>query len=135
MRFDLDKAMGIHEQALYVRSRRSSLIASNLANADTPFYKAQDIDFKDVLGKVANTSGAAKLEMTSPGHLQPGGMSAHDAERLYRHPFQASIDGNTVDAQMEKSEFAQNAVMYQTSLNFLTGKFKSLKSALKGESQ
>ncbi|MDH5378686.1 MAG: flagellar basal body rod protein FlgB [Gammaproteobacteria bacterium] len=133
MRFDLDKAMGIHEQALYVRSRRTSLIASNIANSDTPNYQARDIDFKQVLRNVAGMNEGERLKMTQAGHIQPGGMSAQDAELLYRHPFQASIDGNTVDAQIEKAEFGQNAAQYQSTLHFLTGKITGLRKAITGE--
>lgn len=132
MRFDLDKHMRLHEQAMYVRARRTEMIASNLANADTPDYKARDIDFKTVLRQVKGEDKASMLAVTQPGHLQAGGGSAADAEALFRHPFQASIDGNTVDAQMEKAEFAQNALQYQASLDFLGGKIKSLILAIKG---
>lgn len=133
MRFNLDKAMGIHEEALYLRARRGSVIASNLANSDTPDYKAKDIDFRQVLRNAANIETNGKLNKTNAKHIQPGGFSAASAELLYRHPYQPSIDGNTVDAQIEKAKFAENAVQYQTSLQFLTGKIKSLMSAIKGE--
>ena len=134
MRFSLDKAMGVHEQALYVRSKRASIIASNLANADTPQYKSRDIDFKHIIRMAAGASEGEQLRMTHASHVQPGGSTAADAELLYRHPFQASIDGNTVDAQIEKTEFSENAVQYQATLEFLTGRFRGLKKAIKGES-
>ena len=134
MRFNLDKAMGMHEEALYVRAKRASLIASNLANSDTPAYKSRDIDFKSILREVSGDDSAARLERTNAGHMTPLGGSAADAELLYRYPHQASIDGNTVDADMEKAEFAENTIRYETTLSFLTGRFKGLKSAIKGES-
>jgi len=133
MRFSLDKAMGIHESALYVRARRSSVLASNLANSDTPNYKTRDIDFKSILQQAGGMSSGANIKATNAKHIIPGGNSAETAELLYRHPHQAAIDGNTVDAQIEKTKFAENSMMYQTSLNFLTGKIKALKSAIKGE--
>ena len=133
MRFSLDKAMGIHEEALYVRSRRSSLLSSNIANADTPHYKARDIDFKNILQNAAGFNKGDRLKATQAGHIQAGGASAAEAELLYRFPHQASLDGNTVDAQVEKAQFAQNTVQYQASLSFLTGKFQGLKKAIKGE--
>ena len=133
MRFNLDKAMGIYESALYVRAKRSSVLASNLANSDTPNYKARDIDFKSVLRNAVGVTSAASVTTTDRKHIIPGGNSAKTAELLYRHPHQASIDGNTVDAQVEKTKFAENAMMYQTTLNFLTGKFKNLTSSIKGE--
>lgn len=133
MRFNLDKAMGIHEEALYLRARRSSVLASNLANSDTPNYQARDIDFKQVLKAAANAESGGRINKTNARHMQSGGFSSSTAELLYRHPIQPSIDGNTVDAQIEKAKFAENAVQYQTSLQFLTGKIKSLMSAIKGE--
>ncbi len=133
MRFNLDKAMGIHETALYARSKRSAVLSSNLANSDTPEYKARDIDFRSVLQNAAGMQLNNTLIRTNAKHIQPGGNNAKTAELLYRHPYQPSIDGNTVDAQIEKAKFAENAMQYQTTLNFLTGKFKGLKKALKGD--
>jgi len=133
MRFNLDKAMAMHEAAIYVRARRSSILSSNLANSDTPNYKARDIDFQQVLRNAATMKSGGAMKATNAKHIQPGGYSASTAELLYRQPFQASIDGNTVDAQMEKAKFAQNSMQYQATLSFLTGKFKGLKSAITGE--
>ena len=133
MRFNLDKAMGIHETALYVRARRSATLSSNLANSDTPNYKARDIDFRQVLQNANAQSSGGAMKTTNSKHIQPGGNSASSAELLYRQPFQASIDGNTVDAQIEKAKFAENSMQYQSSLSFLTGKIKALKSAITGE--
>ena len=133
MRFSLDKAMGIHPEALFVRARRSSLIASNLANADTPRYKAQDIDFRSVLRNSAGIHDEGRMKSTNRGHIQAGGFSASSAELLYRNPHQPSIDGNTVDAQVEKAEFAENTLMYQTSLRFVDGKISAIKKAIRGD--
>ena len=133
MRFDLDKAMGIHETALYVRAKRSAVLSSNLANSDTPNYKARDIDFKSVLRNAAGMQASGTLKTTNSKHIQPGGHDAKTAELLYRHPMQPSVDNNTVDAQIEKAKFAENAMQYQTSLSFLTGKIKGLTKALRGE--
>lgn len=132
MRFNLDKAMGVHEQALYVRSRRNSMLASNIANVDTPNYKAKDIDFRSVLRNAAGMNAGDMVMRTHSNHIQPGGSKAADAEELFRYPYQASLDGNTVDGQMEKAHFAQNTVQYQASMSFLTGKFQGLKKAIKG---
>jgi len=133
MRFNLDKAMGIYETALYVRAKRGSILASNLANSDTPNFKARDIDFKSVLRNAAGVSSSSSMTATNAKHIIPGGNSAQTADLLYRHPHQPAIDGNTVDAQIEKTKFAENAMQYQTSLSFLTGKIKNLTSAIKGE--
>ena len=132
MRFNLDKAVGFYEQALYVRSRRNGLLASNIANADTPNYKARDIDFQSVLKNAAGFDDGSRLRITNGNHIHPGASTAADAEELYRYPFQASLDGNTVDMQREKAEYAQNTVQYQASLNFLTSRFQGLKKAIKG---
>lgn len=132
MRFDLDKYVKLNEQAVYVRARRTEMLASNLANADTPDYKAKDLDFKGILRQVQGMGPASTLKTTQPGHIQPGGQNAKDAESLFRQPFQASIDGNTVDPQIEKAQFSENAVQYQASLDFLGGKLKGLLLAIKG---
>ncbi|MDH3325583.1 MAG: flagellar basal body rod protein FlgB [Gammaproteobacteria bacterium] len=133
MRFNLDKAMGIHETALYVRAKRSAILSSNLANSDTPNFKARDLDFRQVLQNAEARSSGGSIRTTNAKHIQPGGYSAGSAELLYRQPFQASIDGNTVDAQIEKAKFAENSMQYQSSLSFLSGKIKALTSAIKGE--
>ena len=133
MRFNLDKAMGIHETALYVRAKRSAILSSNLANSDTPDYKAKDIDFKSVLRNASNRQSTGTMKTTNSKHIQPGGYDTKTAELLFRHPNQPSLDGNTVDAQIEKAKFAENAMQYQTSLSFLTGKFKGLTKALRGD--
>lgn len=133
MRFDLDKAMGIHEQALYVRARRSGVIASNLANADTPNYKAQDLDFQSVLRSSLghSTEGSIRLATTHGAHQGAG--NGGDGDTLYRVPTQPSLDGNTVDAQIEKVKFAENALQYQASLQFLGSKIQGMIMAIKGE--
>lgn len=134
MRFDLDKVFGVHEQGVRVRERRAELLASNLANADTPNYKARDIDFKQVLQQAEAGSAATNMKVTQTKHLQADGFAAGmNAELLYRNPLQPSVDGNTVDSQQEKAQFIQNAMQYQASLSFLSGKIKNLMTALKGE--
>lgn len=134
MRFDLDKMFGIHQQGLLIRSKRAELIAGNLANIDTPNYKARDIDFKQALQQTQNTQLDQGLKTTHRRHISTGiTMGNLSAELQYRNPMQPAIDGNTVDAQREKAVFTQNAIEYQASLRFLSGKIKAIKSALKGE--
>lgn len=134
MRFDLDNAFGIHQQAMLVRSKRAEIIASNLANADTPGYQARDIDFKAMLQQTKSSGSSTGLKTTHPAHIQVGQtIGGQSAEIMYRTPLQPSIDGNTVDTQLEKANFTQNAVQYQTSVHFLSGKIKALKSAIRGE--
>lgn len=138
MQFGLDKFFGINQQALKIHSRRSEVLAGNLANADTPGYKARDIDFKSALQQVNGSMGQTTLRTTNPNHINSAGTSAGRlddvlGEMKYRIPTQPSLDGNTVDSLKEKAAFMENALLYQTNLQFLGGKIKHLKSALKGE--
>lgn len=125
----IDRAFGVHAEALQLRARRGELLASNLANADTPHYKARDLDFRDAL---SSAQAATALSTTSAGHMRgPGDGSG--AQTMYRVPSHASLDGNTVDTQIEQMKFAENAVRYRTSLRFLSGKISGLMTAIKGE--
>ncbi len=136
MSISFDSALGIHQQALLVRTARSEMLASNIANADTPGYKAIDIDFKAALQASVDSrrqaQHAGSLSTTNARHIQINTNSIN-AETLYRVPNQSSLDGNTVDGQVEKAAFAENAIRYQASLEFLSGKFKGMLAALKGE--
>jgi len=129
MPINFDKALGNHEQALMLQARRASALSSNIVNSDTPGYKARDLDFKAVL---KNTTGdMLAMNVTSSSHMPSFGMDSMSAQLKYRIPNQPSLDGNTVDIDMEKSAYAENAVRYQTSLRFLTGKFKGMMNALR----
>ena len=132
MPISFDNILGIHEQALELRARRSEVLASNLANADTPGYKAHDIDFKAALEQSMSTQGAPGMTATQTGHFTSGA-DGGSGELLYRNPMQPSIDGNTVDSQVEKSKFMENALQYQASLSFIDGRLKGLMAAIKGE--
>jgi flagellar basal-body rod protein FlgB len=131
MPITLDSALGIHDQALMVRSRRAELLASNIANADTPGYKARDINFSAALAD-AQSRQSQSLTTTHAAHIQLNS-SVDSMQTLYRVPNQPSLDGNTVDSALEKSAFAENALHYQASLAFLDSKFKGIIAALKGE--
>jgi flagellar basal-body rod protein FlgB len=124
-----DNVFGVHAQALQLRSRRGELIASNLANADTPNYKARDLDFRNALD---TAQSATSMRSTHASHFSAGNGSS-TAATLYRVPNQASLDGNTVDTQTEQAKFSENAVRYQTTLRFLGGKISGLMKAIKGE--
>lgn len=128
-----DRALGIHPQALEVATRRLELLASNIANADTPNYKARDIDFRAALSQAASERGAAALTVTQPGHISSTAGGGGMASPLYRMPNHAALDGNTVDSQLENAAFAENAVRYQASLDFVNSKLRGLRSAIKGE--
>lgn len=127
----IDDALGVHEHALRLRAARSEVLAANLANADTPGYKARDVDFAAVLRR--ELPGAVRLAATQPGHLgrDDGVLSA--SQLLYRNPTQPSVDGNSVDVVREQVAFSQNAMQYQASLRFLDGRIRSLLTAIKGE--
>ncbi len=131
MSLSLDKALGISPQALLVRADRTELLASNLANADTPNYKARDIDFRDALSRAAGRGKSLPLKRTHNLHLPPD-VSAGSSrpERLYRVPSQPALDGNTVDPQLEHTAFAENAMQFQSSVEFLNRRVSGLKSAL-----
>jgi flagellar basal-body rod protein FlgB len=130
MAISFDKALGGFPGHLSLYGQRSSQLAANIANADTPGFKARDIDFRAQLAK----AGGEKVVMktTHANHLGVAS-AASAAELLYRVPTQPSVDGNTVDTQVEQAEFAENAVRYQSTLTFLNGKFKGLRLAIKGE--
>lgn len=131
MSLSIDKALGIHPDALLVRADRTELLASNLANAETPNYKARDIDFREALSQAAGRGNSLPLKRTNDRHLPPdGGGLAMPPERLYRVPAQPALDGNTVDPQLEHATFAENAMQFQSSVEFLNRKVSSLKSAL-----
>lgn len=135
MSISFSNALGLHERALNVRSQRAEVIANNLANADTPGFKARDFDFKAALAQAGSNQMA--LQTTQGDHLQASGQVAGAAmtsqELLYRTPMQPSLDGNTVDSQMELSAYMRNAMDFQASFQFLNSKFKGLSAAIKGE--
>lgn len=136
MPLNLDQYIGVHATALDVRARRTELIANNLANADTPGYKARDIDFRQAMARATGdkTVSGVHLSTTQAGHI--GGAASADAtgnpDLKYRTPLAPALDGNTVDAQLEQSAFAENAVRYQATLTFLNAKFRGLITALTG---
>lgn len=133
MSISFSKALGIHEQALTLRNQRTALLADNIANASTPGYKARDLDFRQVL---AEASGGGRRDVnvwqTHQRHLDGVGGSS-SAEALYRVPSQPSLDGNTVDEQVENAVFARHALEHQASFQFLNGKFTGMMKALRGE--
>jgi len=132
MPINFDSALGIHADALRVRSQRAELLASNLSNADTPGYKARDIDFKSVL-KMANSGDMSAMKVSHQNHLQPTKSLSNHPNVQYRTTVQDSLDGNSVDEQIEQAAFMQNSIQYQASLDFLGGKFNGLLKAIKGE--
>ena len=134
MPFDIDSALGIHPQALAVRARRAEILAANIANADTPNYRARDINFRTLLGGAQDQQLTARLAATNAAHLPDAEAAGNPGGALlYRMPLQPSIDGNTVDPQAEYSQFSQNAMQYQASLTFLSNRIKNLMTAIRGD--
>lgn len=134
MPISLNNVFGIHETALRLRAQRTELLASNLANADTPNYKAKDIDFQAAMKKAAAGYSAGSLKTTHAGHMS-GSVAAAGGEFVkFRVPTQPALDGNTVESHVEQAAFARNAMEYQATLKFVDGKSKSIIKAIKGES-
>jgi len=123
-----DSALGIHERALGVRSQRMEVIARNIANADTPNYKAQDIDFKATL-QDAKTEYLAATHEKHYGAVQ----DAPDNGMRYRTPFNSSFDGNTVEMSVEQAQYGKAATDYQATLQFLQNRISGLRKAMRGE--
>jgi flagellar basal-body rod protein FlgB len=153
----LDEALRFHQTALSLRAERQQVLASNIANADTPNYKARDMDFNGALNTALSKGGpAAKpatpsaspvggagyqavanaLVRTSPAHLggTASGVTASGAQLLYRQTaVQGNIDGNTVDMDVERNQFADNALRYEAGVTFVSGQIKSLLTAIQGQ--
>ncbi|WP_260291105.1 flagellar basal body rod protein FlgB [Sedimenticola hydrogenitrophicus] len=126
-----DKILGIHAQSLQLHARRAEVLAGNIANADTPGYKARDFDFREMLRQ--EMPQAVTLRTTQTNHIAPDNGVISPSEMAYRIPSQASLDGNTVDSQLEHTAYAENAIQYQTSLRFLSGTIQTLKKAITGQ--
>ncbi len=132
MGINFDSAFGVHEQALVLRSKRSEVLASNIANANTPGYKARDFDFHKAL-KAATSQQTTRLERTNADHFS-GSTSGLPVQLGYLTPFQTGTgDGNTVDIPSQQMAFAKNAMEYQMSFRFMNGKIKGILSAIKGD--
>ena len=126
-----DNIFGIHEQALLLHGQRIGVLATNLANADTPNYKARDIDFSEVL---AHTDDASMpLRATQAGHIALDDAEWAPGELKYRNPYQASLDGNTVEMPVEQAAFSENNVRYQASLTFINQKIAEMQLAIVGQ--
>lgn len=124
----LDNPFGIHERALSVRNQRLEMIASNIANADTPHFKARDLDFKQMLsGELP-----APMAATNGRHFESGEIQNADG-LVFRVPYNSSVDGNTVEMSVEQAAYGEAAADYQATLRFLEGRVSGIRKALKGE--
>jgi flagellar basal-body rod protein FlgB len=136
MPLNLDTYLGVQQDALKVQSKRMEVLAKNLANVDTPNYKAQDIDFKTALAQAGAPGASLALTTTSAnqiGNNATTGDVDNSAALKYRVPLAPSLDGNTVDEQLEQAAFADNTVRYQATLTFLSGSLKDLVTAITGQ--
>ena len=124
----IDRAFGVHEQALGMRSQRMEVLARNIANADTPQFKAQDIDFRSVL-KDAQV-GAMQ---TTHSHHMPTDQTDSKGGLMYRVPFNVAFDGNTVELAVEQAKYGQSAADYQATLSILESRISGIRKALRGD--
>lgn len=130
----LDSEFRFLQKALDLRAYRQQVLASNIANADTPNYKARDFDFaKELSRAVDGQSGKVELKTTSARHLSAKQGNPLGVDLGYRNPLQPSIDGNTVDMDIERAQFTDNAVHYQFAVDRISSKVKSLLSAIQGQ--
>ena len=136
MTISFEKALGTYETALKLRADKASVLSSNLANADTPNYKARDFNFHEALkSQTENSNPQVNLKMTHGAHINFSNSGRGLAERMYRIPNQPAIDGNTVEEQVEHAEFMKNNLEFQTAFTMLNGRFKGLTKAITGESR
>jgi flagellar basal-body rod protein FlgB len=126
-----DNVFGIHEQALLLHGQRLGVLATNLANADTPNYKARDIDFSEVLGHTGGEPLPMRVTQAAHITISPDEMPAADLK--YRNPYQASLDGNTVEMPVEQAAFSENNVRYQASLTFINLQIAEMQLAIAGQ--
>ena len=126
----IDNALGVHAQALGLRSKRMEVLARNIANADTPHYKARDIDFKAVMSAAQQQDNT--MFSTRAGHFGAGEELSPDGMR-YRTPFNTAFDGNTVEMSVEQAQYGKAAADYQATLNFLENRVSGIRKALRGD--
>jgi len=134
MKTQLDDALNFHQTALNLRAQRQQLLASNIANADTPNYKARDMDFKAALaGAMAPANDGLALATTHATHLQIQSTDPVQASIGYRTAAQGAVDGNTVDMDVERAAFAENALQYEASVTFINGMLRTMQQAVQGQ--
>ncbi len=130
----LDNELQFHQTALNLRAYRQQLLSSNIANADTPNFKARDIDFSKALSGALNSRmNPVNLATTSARHIDSNTASPFEALAQYRTETQSSIDGNTVDMDVERAAFAENALHYEASITFINGLLRSMQTAVQSQ--
>lgn len=133
MATSINDEIGFMRNALNLHAQRQQLLAGNIANADTPNYKAVDIDFAKTLQAAMGANQPMALVTTASGHIQSSGSNPLGAKTMYRDAVQPSIDGNTVDMDVERAQFIDNSIRYQFALDRVSAKFQEMQTALKGQ--
>ena len=131
----LTDSLDFQSQALVLRAERQRLIASNIANADTPGYLARDMKFADALREATGAASATTVAATEAGHIAPAGGARAEPNLLYATPSQTSLDGNSVDMDRERASFADNSVKYEATLRFISGSVRTTLDAMKSHNQ
>ena len=134
----IEQDLSFIRTALGVRGYRQELLASNIANADTPYFKARDVDFKSALGAALGSAGAtaaAPLAMTRTraGHQAGVSDTPYGAAVKYRAEYQGAVDGNTVNMDVERAAFAENALQTEALITFINSRFSTLSAAIRGQ--
>ncbi|MDF1642774.1 MAG: flagellar basal body rod protein FlgB [Pseudomonadales bacterium] len=135
MAISFENAFGTHDSALLLSSRRAEVISRNLANSETPGFKARDIDFRAILNAESEgRSSTFQMARTNKSHMPMSnvGFGAQD-DLKYRVPTQDTVNGNTVEEHVEHAEYAKNALRFQSEFTFLNGRVRGLINAIKGE--
>ncbi|MBN8280755.1 MAG: flagellar basal body rod protein FlgB [Gammaproteobacteria bacterium] len=138
MPLDINQQFDLHTRVLGLANQRLELLADNIANADTPNYKARDLDFRAAMANANGNGFGGELPLAStgapprPGHIRLEGDSPNTTTPLYRVPEQPSLDGNTVDSQKENAAVAETSVRYQATLTFLSSRIRGLRDAITG---
>ena len=133
MAINFDNVLGALPAALSLRAARTAVIANNIANADTPSFKARDLPFDRLLAQALQKPATGAPVATDPRHISTPASASAETDLLFRRPLLPSIDGNTVDVHLEQAAFAENNVQLEASLQFLSARFKSLVFAIRGE--
>lgn len=131
----IDAELAPQRTLLALRGFRQELLASNIANADTPHYKARDIDFGSAYAraKEGQLQAGLRMDRTHGTHLTGGAATPFDNAVAYRTEYQSAVDGNTVNMDVERAAFAENAIQMEASLTFIRSKFQALQSALQSQ--
>ena len=133
MNISFNNALGMREEALTLRAERASVLSSNLANADTPNFKARDLNFSETLKARMDGSGSSSMKTTRVGHVAMSSVGSGIDSYSYRTPNQPSLDGNTVEEQVEHAQFMKNNLEFQAAFTMLDGSFKGLRKAITGQ--